>query len=85
MTDKIKDMVGDIADEDEECEEEHPQHKDEKGDNYIDLMTVNQGQDFQLRVKGRSMNNCEKIFNRLFSKIKKSAAPKLVKNDRAYH
>jgi hypothetical protein len=82
----IKEIIEDIADDEEdgeECEEEHPQHKDERGGSYIDLVTINHGQDFQLKVKGRNMVACEKIFNRLYSKLKKNPTP--VKNDGAYH
>ena len=92
----IKEIIEDIADE-EECKERQPKEKDpsnimavfpeKKGgsDNYIEFMSENLGQDFALRIRGKDMNTCEKIFDKLYSKIKKSAAPKLMKNDRAYH
>jgi len=86
MPNEIKNIIEDVADDgddEEEFEEEHPQHKNERGDSYIDLVTLNHGQDFQLKVKGRNMAACEKIFNRLYSKLKKNPTP--VKNDGAYH
>ena len=86
MPNEIKNIIEDVADDgddEEEFEEEHPQHKDERGDSYIDLVTLNHGQDFQLKVKGRNMAACEKIFNRLYSKLKRNPTP--VKNDASYH
>jgi hypothetical protein len=81
----VKEIIEDITDEeeDEECEEEHHKEKPYLGDNYIDLVTVNQGQDFQLRVKGKDMTACERIFDRLYSKIKKGSMP--AKKDASYH
>ena len=99
MADEIKRIVEDVADEEDECEEERPQRKEKdldsiaaafpqkKGgsDNYIDFMSDNLGQDFALRIRGKDMNACVKIFDKLYSKIKKDTTPKPSKNDGAYH
>ena len=89
----IDEIASDIADEEDEeecedCDEEHSEKAPEKkpgSDTYIDFMSNNMGQDFALRIKGKDMTACERIFNRLYSKIRKNAMPKPVKNDGAYH